>query len=548
MQLADARALAPLGTLVLLALPAAAQCPTQMVTSPDVVAAGNFGRSAALDGSTLCVGEIAAGDFRVQVFEADPGGAWLPVQTLSEPSVFDVNEFGAQLELDGDTLAVRADPLNESLPGLGKADGKELIFLYERQGSSFVPTQTIDVGLPAGDFLSRIREIALDGDTLVVAIEDFSITNGFQYVEVYERAGSSWSLAVTLAAPAGFPALGFGDQVAVEGDRIVATQFGSWAHCFERTAGVWAYTETETVFTCGEDTGLSAIAIEAGRLLLGAYWYSGACPSEIRVFEATGAGGSFELAETVTLPALAASGERWRPYLKASGDRILVATDNGFGKTGEEHPPAYVFERSGGSFGSPSLLLPPWPANNPDGMGWRIDISGPRAVVTASQNNVLGVGTGSVIAWSMDPGDCRSLLGVPPERSIEYIQGAPGYPTAGRHDLALDAGPDRAGDLYLLLGSASGTAPGIGIDGFVVPLVFDAWTAFTLASPNAAPYQNSFGTLDTGGRALAVLQVPVSVDVSLAGTTLQHAFVAIDPSAGPAVTFASNAAPFTLVD
>ena len=122
-----------------------------------------------------------------------------------------------------------------------------------------------------------------------------------------------------------------------------------------------------------------------------------------------------------------------------------------------------------------------------------------------------------------------------------------GCPTAvsvaagGAQSFALDAGAAHQGALYLLLFSASGTAPGLPTDAGVLPLNLDALLLDSLNSANTAVFTDTFGTLDSNGQAAATLNVPAGLSPSLAGTLVVHgAFVAIDPL-GPQVSFVSNA-------
>ncbi|QDU68021.1 aryl-sulfate sulfotransferase [Engelhardtia mirabilis] len=109
------------------------------------------------------------------------------------------------------------------------------------------------------------------------------------------------------------------------------------------------------------------------------------------------------------------------------------------------------------------------------------------------------------------------------------------------------AGSDFAGHVYLLLGSASGTSPGLPIDGELLPLVTpDPYFNLTLGQPNVAPFAQTLGVLDGQGRASASLTVPAGAVGALVGVTLDHAFVAIDP-VGFAVSLASNSQSLTIV-
>ena len=117
----------------------------------------------------------------------------------------------------------------------------------------------------------------------------------------------------------------------------------------------------------------------------------------------------------------------------------------------------------------------------------------------------------------------------------------------GVQGLTLDAGPAFAGGVYVVLGSASGTAPGLPVDGLVVPLNLDAYLLATLNSLNKGPYVRTFGVLDADGRADALIRLaPGLAGAGLAGTTLDHAFCVIDPVFGT-LQFSSNAAPLELI-
>jgi hypothetical protein len=113
----------------------------------------------------------------------------------------------------------------------------------------------------------------------------------------------------------------------------------------------------------------------------------------------------------------------------------------------------------------------------------------------------------------------------------------------GAQDLILDAGAANAGDLYFVLGSASGTT-GIPIDGVVLPLSFDAYTSLTLVG-DPGLFSGFSGLLGPDGRAKATVSVPAGASTTLAGATLFHAALVIDLATFGA-SFASSAAPLTL--
>ena len=116
----------------------------------------------------------------------------------------------------------------------------------------------------------------------------------------------------------------------------------------------------------------------------------------------------------------------------------------------------------------------------------------------------------------------------------------------GVQNFTLNAGATHAGELYVLLGSATGTSPGTPVGALNLPLVSDGWTNFTLANPNSGPLSGFTGLLDGGGQGSAMLGLPSGSSASLAGLKLYHAYPLIDLG-GNGFTFVSNAVSVTLV-
>ncbi|MDF1798929.1 MAG: hypothetical protein P1V81_07115 [Planctomycetota bacterium] len=103
-------------------------------------------------------------------------------------------------------------------------------------------------------------------------------------------------------------------------------------------------------------------------------------------------------------------------------------------------------------------------------------------------------------------------------------------------------------DLYLLLGSISGTLPGTPSGGFVVPLNSDGYLLHTALAPNTPPLAGSFGILSpSGGKgtATASFSLPPSFDPALVGLTVHHAYVTLDVPTGH-LSSVSNAVPLHL--
>jgi arylsulfatase A-like enzyme len=97
----------------------------------------------------------------------------------------------------------------------------------------------------------------------------------------------------------------------------------------------------------------------------------------------------------------------------------------------------------------------------------------------------------------------------------------------GRQAMTLVAGPTLAGTTYFILGSTSGTVPGVPFGGQILPLNPDPYTA-------AAPTRIAAwtGVLDASGSASASFDLPPGLDPSFAGTVIDHCFVVFDPVTG----------------
>ncbi|MEM7309102.1 MAG: zinc metalloprotease [Planctomycetota bacterium] len=117
--------------------------------------------------------------------------------------------------------------------------------------------------------------------------------------------------------------------------------------------------------------------------------------------------------------------------------------------------------------------------------------------------------------------------------------------SGGSLALALDAGAAQAGARYLLLGSISGTSPGVPVGGFVLPLNQDAYFTLTANSPNQPPLAGSLAFLDGAGKSSASFTLPAGLG-ALLGLTVHHAYLAGDATFA-SIQMVSNAVAVQLV-
>jgi hypothetical protein len=119
----------------------------------------------------------------------------------------------------------------------------------------------------------------------------------------------------------------------------------------------------------------------------------------------------------------------------------------------------------------------------------------------------------------------------------------------GQQELLLNAGASHAGEVYLLLGSASGTSPGIPLGIGSLDLVPDAYFAWLLGAPNQTLAKQALGLLDGQGRARARIEIPAGqLPLAAQNQVLHHAYVTLGSAPGASIllTLVSNAVPLAL--
>jgi hypothetical protein len=107
----------------------------------------------------------------------------------------------------------------------------------------------------------------------------------------------------------------------------------------------------------------------------------------------------------------------------------------------------------------------------------------------------------------------------------------------------LDAGSPYSFCDYRILGSVTGTNPGIKLNGVPIPVNYDTFTLLTILYANTASFPNFYGVTSTGGVATASMVVP-AVPASLVG--LQFDFATFVRVAGK-VKWASSATHLEIV-
>lgn len=99
----------------------------------------------------------------------------------------------------------------------------------------------------------------------------------------------------------------------------------------------------------------------------------------------------------------------------------------------------------------------------------------------------------------------------------------------GKVEFRLDAGPQNANRAYFLLGSDTGAAPGIQLPGgLILPINRGPLANYIRGNSNSSAFQGFSGTLDSNGRAVAVMDLSGLTPWS-PGLSLDFAFTCMSP-------------------
>jgi hypothetical protein len=157
-------------------------------------------------------------------------------------------------------------------------------------------------------------------------------------------------------------------------------------------------------------------------------------------------------------------------------------------------------------------------------------------------NAIQGSATGSP-NWAVEPvgvGSVSSMTVV--VSALKVNNNTISVATLGSRIYTLEAGAANAGRLYFMLGTFTGTSPGLNFaNGLHLPLNPSFYLNWTASNPNTAPLSNSLGFLNGSGMATTTFTLP-HVPASAAGLVLHHAYVLLSP-----LDFASNPVAITLV-
>lgn len=253
----------------------------QKVVGADSLTSDVFGRSVSVDGDTLAIGAAAAdlpGKINagaVYVFTRS-GAVWSQQQKLIAASPSAAEQFGEEVELDGDSLAIGAP-----FAGTGGLASNGAAYVFTRVSSAWSMQQKLTAS-DAASFDGFGRSIALRGDRLLVGAPRDDNAGGVDAGASYafSRSGSTWTEQQKLASPAPGANQSFGNDLGMSGAVALigqgsrefpdATDTGD-AFVFVNSGAAW-FLETELFANDaapGDEFG-ATVALDGARALVGA--------------------------------------------------------------------------------------------------------------------------------------------------------------------------------------------------------------------------------------------------------------------------------------
>ena len=511
-----------------------------------------FGFSVSIsgDGNRILVGApgdetTAPGAGSAYVFSLNTlTGSWNQTAQLLAADGVNGDAFGASVSISGDTALVGAS--SDDTAGVNQGSA----YVFDFAASTWSETdQLFGVNGSGGDLFGTA--VALQGDTAVIGAPfatALASNSGNAAVFTRNMVGDWIQTGFLFAADDTVSDL-FGVSVALDGDVAVvgcplsddAGLSSGSAYVFELdgVTGIWMQTAklTASDADAGDEFGTS-VGISGDRILVGAPGWDGGTGSSPN----TGAGYVFERlgmtwSEATRLTNFCSGVDHRMGSSVAISGRLAALGAPGDDSSGTDAGAVRFFEIELG--GTSWIESGQFNAGTGGGeLGGALDLCGARTVSGASRDGTSGANAGAAVVHSTQ---FTSFFADPPTISIA---------AGGTQTMLLGAPIEEAQRIYILAGSGSGTSPGFPLaPGKTLPLNFDSYLVFLLATPNPGFLPGSSAILNAEGMAMASLNVVGGVlPATTIGLTLNHAYMTL--FIGPGIfdiSFVSNPDEITLV-
>lgn len=306
--------------------------PYQLLTANDEIENGRFGVGVALDGSYLSV----ANPSREKIYTyVDNGLAFVPLGgplAAPQPSI----GFGGTIAQSGTTLVAGCRAYNGYV-------GRVYVYVYN---AGWEIQQVIDP--PDGAASDQFGlDVDIDGDRLIVGApghQHAGAAGGAAYV--YDRTGVTWALSGELNDADGVAADDMGNAVAVSGNTAVVGEPNQKTVDVFTLDGTWSRTDILTRPTTQTLTNFgNHVAIDGDVILSGDGFYDGATAGGTVFAYARANSIFFDLVETIQ-PAVPDSFAQFGDAVDIDGSQFAVGSRNWAGPAGSTQGSAYAYDGS----------------------------------------------------------------------------------------------------------------------------------------------------------------------------------------------------------
>lgn len=511
-------------------------------------------------------------------------------QRLTEPTLLGDDRYGAAVDTSLGRMVVGAP--NHDANGLQSG----AVFIYASGGDgTWTPEQTLlSSDLAPNDLFGS--SVCVQGGRLVVGAprRDVGVFDEGAAYEFVRQGDGTWLETDRFSAQDGTPGDRFGESIAFDGDYAVVGapaddpggqgSAGS-AYVFERQpSGDWLQIEKLTSPAPGVNRRFGRHVEIIGPFVVVGQEAANAGEAGLdRLFIYLRQGDDFVLDGTIASPTPGQAGaQRFGIDFDLDAPRLIVGDpDSSAGGR------AHVYERVAGSWVLTDTIDAA-PEVSEARVGASVALNGTTAVLGAPGDGVFE-GRAVLMLESVNGGwreladvepDVRS--GVVPDEFGACVEmdeeglviGAPVFTAQGlatgsafafrrgmlmhghtqldvgggaQQDFLMLAGPQNAVKFHWIVGSATGTTPGVQLaPSVLVPLVPDAYGISTVFNAGQPPLVGSIGLLDGDGVSTRSFVVPAGLSPALAGLTLHHAYLVYDPFT-LFIEASSNAVSLTLV-
>jgi hypothetical protein len=311
---------------------------------------------------------------------------------------------------DGDEVAADTDPLDPDTDDDGMLDGSDTSPLIFNIGE--IAKLLADDGAP-GDYFGV--SVTLSGNQTLVGApyqDDQGTNSGGVYVFQRDPDTGDWSQVAKLAASDGAPGDGFGYDLDSAGDRALVGTYADpggaapgGVYVLERdpNTGSWSQAAKLTVddAAAADNFGVT-VALSGDRALVGAPGLdAGGAAGRAYLFERD-ASGTWSQIATLTADDDPAVPRYFGFRVALSGDRALIGA-SGDDDNGANSGSAYIFERDAisGEW-TQTAKLTAGDGTPDDYFGWGLALSGSYALIGAYANDDKGEASGSAYLFEFD--------------------------------------------------------------------------------------------------------------------------------------------------